>query len=106
MENDVLKMNWSPCFLAFTLAGCATALTPQGSSVRLVDNQANYQCVFVASVAGSNSMGNSTAHDAEGAMNQVRNKAANLGANAVRVINVSTTVEVTTVVGEALDCEF
>lgn len=88
------------------LSGCATALTPQGASVRLVDNQSDHKCVFVATVTGSNSMGNSTAHDAEGALNQVRNKAAKLGANAVRIINVSTTIEVTTVVGEALNCEF
>ncbi len=51
-------------------------------------------------------MGNSTAHDTEGAMNQVRNKAANLGANAIRILNVATTVEVTTVAAEALACEF
>lgn len=102
----MFKTNFSPCLLAFILTGCATALTQEGASVRLVDDHSDYQCVFVASVTGSNSMGNTTAHDAEGAMNQVRNKAADLGANAVRVVNVSSTIEVTTVVGEALNCEF
>ncbi|MBT8124701.1 MAG: DUF4156 domain-containing protein [Gammaproteobacteria bacterium] len=89
-----------------TIWGCATPLTEQGSRVRLVQSQSDFNCNFVGTVTGSNSMGNSTAHDAEGAMNQLRNKAANLGANAVRVINVSTTEAVTTTVGEALSCQF
>lgn len=88
------------------IAGCATALTEPGSKVRLVQDQSDHDCTFVASVTGSNSMGNTTAHDAEGAMNQLRNKAAELGANAVRVISVSTTQQVTTTVGEALSCQF
>jgi uncharacterized protein YbjQ (UPF0145 family) len=93
-------------FIVILLSGCATALTEQGAKVRLVQTQSEHNCSFVATVTGSNSMGNSTAHDAEGAMNQLRNKAANLGANAVRVINVSTTEAVTTTVGEALNCQF
>jgi uncharacterized protein YbjQ (UPF0145 family) len=51
-------------------------------------------------------MGNSTAHDAEGAMNELRNKAASYGANAVRVINIDSSPVVTTAVGEALNCKF
>ena len=93
-------------FFLLLLTGCATALTESGSSVRLVQMQSDHNCEFVATVTGSNSMGNSTAHDAEGAMNQLRNKAANMGANAVRVISVSTTAETTTTVGEALNCQF
>ncbi|MEH6557642.1 MAG: DUF4156 domain-containing protein [Oceanicoccus sp.] len=88
------------------ISGCATTLTESGTKVRLVQDQSDHDCTFVATVTGSNSMGNSTAHDAEGAMNQLRNKAADLGANAVRVISVSTTEAVTTTVGEALNCKF
>lgn len=84
--------------------GCATQLTPEGTSVRLVND--NAECEFVGTVSGSNSMGMSTAHDAEGAMNTLRNKAAKMGANAIRVINVDSNSEVTTAVAEALLCKF
>ncbi len=93
-------------FLTFILFGCATALTESGTKVRLVQMQSDFDCSFVGTVTGSNSMGNTTAHDAEGAMNQLRNKAANIGANAVRVLSVSFSEAVTTTVGEALNCQF
>lgn len=93
-------------FVGLLLAGCAASLTTGGSQIRLVDKQSDYKCKFVGTVAGSNSMGNTTAHDAEGAMNELRNKAAKLGANSVRVINIDSSVLVTTVVGEALICDF
>ena len=104
MFKKKLVLYFSAVVIALT--GCATELTQEGAAIRLVDNQADYNCRFVGAVTGSNSLGNSTAHDAEGAMNQSRNKAAELGANAIRVINVSTTTEVTAIVGEALKCEF
>jgi uncharacterized protein YbjQ (UPF0145 family) len=88
----------------FLVLGCATQLTPEGSSVRLVSD--NAECDFVGTVSGSNSMGSSTAHDADGAMNDLRNKAAVMGANAVKIINVDSDSEATTAVAEALDCDF
>lgn len=90
----------------FLLSGCAATLTQQGAQVRLIDRQSDYKCKFVGTVTGSNSMGNTTAHDAEGAMNELRNKAAAIGANAVRVMNIDSSALVTTAVGEALNCEF
>ena len=97
-------------YLLFTVViivnGCATQLTDQGARVRLVDSQANYKCEFIATVTGSNSMGNNKAHDSQGAMNEMRNRAAELGANAVRLINLDVTYETTTALGEALKCEF
>jgi uncharacterized protein YbjQ (UPF0145 family) len=90
--------------LFFVVFGCATQLTPEGSSVRLVSDTA--KCKFIGTVTGSNSMGSSTAQDADGAMNQLRNKAAAMGANAVKIINIDSNSEVTTAVAEALDCDF
>lgn len=84
--------------------GCATQLTPEGSSVRLVSD--NAECDFVGTVSGSNSVGSSTAHDADGAMNELRNKAAAMGANAVKIVNVDSNSNVTTAVAEALNCNF
>ncbi len=46
------------------------------------------------------------AHDAEGAMNEIMNKAAKAGANAIRVVNIDSNIDTTVVVGEALNCQF
>lgn len=89
----------TPIFFAL---GCAVQLTQEGSAVRLVDDKDG--CEFVGTVAGSNAMGVSTAQDAEGAMNDLRNKAAEMGANAIRMINVDSTAESTTALAEALRC--
>lgn len=93
-------------FIIFVVVGCATQLTEQGASVRLVDKQSDYQCEFIATVTGSNSLGNNKAHDAQGAMNEMRNNAAVLGANAVRLLHLDVTYETTTALGEALKCKF
>ena len=87
----------------FLVFGCATQLTPGGTSVRLVSD--NTECDFVGTVSGSNSMGMTTAHDADGAMNAMRNKAAAMGANAIKIVNVDSNSEVTTAVAEALNCD-
>ena len=47
-------------------------------------------------------MGMTTGHDADGAMNALRNKAAAMGANAVKIINVDSDSEATTAIEEAL----
>lgn len=39
-------------------------------------------------------------------MNELRNKAAAMGANAVKIVNVDSNSEVTTAVAEALHCDF
>ena len=91
----------APIILIF---GCATQLTLEGSSVRLVSDATG--CDFVGTVSGSNSMGSSTSHDADGAMNSLRNKAAAMGANAVKIINVDSDDVATTAIAEALSCDF
>jgi uncharacterized protein YbjQ (UPF0145 family) len=90
--------------LVFAVFGCATQLTLEGSSVRVVNDGG--ECKFIGIVSGSTSMGMSTSHDAEGAMNALRNKAAAMGANAIRIINVDSDSDATTAVAEALACEF
>ncbi len=91
----------APIILTF---GCATQLTLEGSSVRLVSDATG--CDFVGTVSGSNSMGISTSQDADGAMNALRNKAAAMGANAVKIISVDTNDVATTAIAEALSCDF
>ena len=86
----------------FGVAGCVTELTPEGSSVRIVSD--SEECEVLGTVSASNSMGMSTAEEAEGALNGMRNKAAEMGANAVRIITVDSNMEVSTALGEALNC--
>ena len=85
------------------VAGCVTQLTAEGSSVRIVTDSGG--CEFIGTVSAANSMGLSTAEEADGAMNALRNKAAAMGANAVRIINVDSDAGVTTALAEALACE-
>ncbi len=90
-----------PAILAL---GCAAELTTEGSSVQIVDDKSS--CQFLGTVIGFNSMGVNMAHNTEGAMNDLRNKAAQMGANAVKIIDVDTVPEGTTALGEALSCNF
>jgi hypothetical protein len=53
-------------------------------------------------LGGSNSRGPSTGAGAEGALNEVRNRADQLGANAIRVISVDSDELSRTAVAEAL----
>jgi uncharacterized protein YbjQ (UPF0145 family) len=86
------------------LTGCATALTPQGAAIVMVDNQ--HDCSFIGSVTGSNAMGMGRAHDADGALNEMRNKASQMGANAVQVISITSNSNDTVAIGKALKCNF
>ncbi len=87
----------------FAVQGCVTQLTPEGSSVRIASE--SDECEFIGTVSASNSMGMSTADEAEGALNELRNKAADMGANAVRIINMDSDMAVTTALAEALKCD-
>ncbi|MDJ0938122.1 MAG: DUF4156 domain-containing protein [Woeseiaceae bacterium] len=83
-------------------AGCATQLTEEGSSVQLITDAA--ECESLGTVSASNTMAMTPSQDADGAMNRLRNKAAEMGANAVRIIDVSSAPEGTTAIAEALNC--
>jgi uncharacterized protein YbjQ (UPF0145 family) len=91
---------------AYFFTGCIVKPTLESKSIRIVDKQTDYKCKFITTVTGSGSMGWTTAHDAEGAMNEVRNDAAKAGANAIRIININSDMDTTVVVAEALKCKF
>ncbi len=101
---------------AIVLTGCATApATPQGAAVELV-TQRPANCKFLGEVTGSH--GNVFSGDfitdeklIQGARNDLRNKAAALGANVVQVQDTinskhpySAGIVKSTVVGAALAC--
>ena len=84
--------------------GCAVELTKDGSSVQIVNDKSN--CEFLGTVTGFHQGGGSIPRNTEGAMNDLRNKAAQMGANALQIIDVDTIPEGSTTLGEALNCTF
>ena len=61
------------------LQACVTQLASEASNVRVITDPKEYNCEFRGVVTGSASMGWTTAHDAEGAFNDIMNKAAKKG---------------------------
>ena len=93
------------------LNGCTEApikLSPEGSQLRIV-NEKNVDCCCKNKgiVTASRVYEWSTvAIENESALNEVRNKAAALGANAIKIVHMQTTFQGTSVTAEALLVEF
>jgi uncharacterized protein YbjQ (UPF0145 family) len=99
------KMKKSLSLLPIVLVlGCATELTVEGSSVQIVDDKSN--CEFLGTVTGFQTGGGSMDRNTDSAMNDLRNEAAQMGANAVKMIDVDVVPQGTTALGEALYCTF
>ena len=86
------------------LQGCVVSPTPESNKIRIVTSDSN--CKYISTVTGSGSVGWTTAHDAEGAMNEVRNDAASVGANAIQILNINSDALTSVVVAQALICDF
>ena len=84
--------------------GCATELTVDGSSVQIVDDKSS--CEFLGTVTGYQTGGGSMERNTDSAMNDLRNEVAQMGANAVKMIDVDVVPQGTTALGEALYCTF
>lgn len=92
--------------LILLAVGCTTALTQQGTVVRLVEEKNAHGCEFLGTVSAFDTMGASTGHESQNALNEARNKAAKLGANAIKIVHMQTTFQGTSVTAEALQCSF
>lgn len=90
----------------FFLQGCVTQMSPQAKGVRLITDAAQYNCEFKGIVTGSASLGWTTAHNAEGAFNDVMNKAAKKGANAILISDSDSNSDQSTAVAGAYLCDF
>ena len=86
--------------------GCTTPLTQNGSTIRIIERKEGYQFKFLGTVSGFDTMGISTGAESGNALNEVRNKAAALGANAIKIVHMQTTFQGTSVTAEALLVEF
>ena len=69
------------------LFGCTTTLTTEGQSIKVVDEKAAKECEFVDFISEINSTGLSAKGEMENALVEARNKAAELGANALQIID-------------------
>jgi uncharacterized protein YbjQ (UPF0145 family) len=88
------------------LTGCATVGTEAGYAVRPITNEQKINAKYLGIVTGSFSFGWSTAEDADGALNEVRNKAAELGGNAIYIVSSDSDSFTTTVVAEVYFYDF
>ncbi len=83
----------------FLLTGCVVSATEEGMAVRVIDTQSDYDCKFVREVTG---------YGTASAMIQIRNRAAKLGANAVRINHLGHFDDggSAILIAEALNCVF
>lgn len=84
---------------------CVPRLTDRGATVQVAPDEVTIKdCRFRGSVTGSASKGLSKDQDVKGALNEVRNKSALLGANTVLVVSSDSLFENTVIKGLAYDC--
>lgn len=100
-----IQLFFIPVFLV-ALQSCSTPLTAIGSTVRVVDNKDHHKCKFVSVVSGFDTLGATTGHEAENTLNEIRNKAAKLNANGIKIMHMETTFQGTSATAEVLRCKF
>lgn len=101
-END-LKNVVLVCGLA-AVAGCTTELSQEATKVRRIPASIESGCQFLGPVSGAEYWGMSIADDAESALNQVRNKVAEMGGNAYVINGSSSTYEGSIYQADAYRC--
>ena len=89
---------------ALLLAGCSSALTPEGAKVQEADEKMVAQCSFLGSVTGISMAGNTQTQAMERARNGARDQAAKLGATHVVLGDMTPARRSYTVSGRAYRC--
>jgi hypothetical protein len=95
----------SGVLLFIGLLGCIPFISSKGSLVH-IDNNAEVirNCKSLGTVKGSASLGWSKAMKVKISLNEIRNKAALLGANTVLIVSTDSMFEGTVITGVAYDC--
>ena len=107
--RTVANMKCGNCailLLVFLAQACSTTLTASGSIVRIVDDKAEHDCRFLSTLSAFDTLGINTGKESENAMNELRNKAAEIDANGLKILHMETTFQGTSVTAEALRCNF
>lgn len=87
--------------------GCVSSVTSTGSKIRLVSESQKESCQYLGIVTAHAGFGWSSAHNTEGVLNELRNKVAKLGGNAMFLHDTDTAGMFSQQVagsGEALVC--
>ena len=79
--------------LVTLIVSCSSALTSKGKQVRLISSTQKQYCNYIDFITESDNMGWDAGHNRENSLNQARNKAAELGGNAIFLISNSTASE-------------
>jgi len=90
----------------FLVSGCVTALTTEGTGVRIVESKSQHDCNFVSTLSAFDATGFDKGQQSENALNELRNKAAKAGMNGVRIIDLGTSTNGASVTAEGLRCKF
>jgi uncharacterized protein YbjQ (UPF0145 family) len=91
------------CFIS----SCATPLTDLGANVRVTNQyQEVSQCKKLVQITSSSNWGGvaATGVGFESAMNQLKNKAAQMGGNAIKTLAISNTMGGTSMIGDVYKC--
>ena len=95
-------------FVAISLSGCATTLSNKGALVRVTNQSEDVRsCKYLGQVSSSSSWGGfaATGVGFESAMNELKNKAADMGANVLLTQVISNTMGGTRMIGDAYYCQ-
>ena len=99
------SMKWLATFLGLVLlTACTTTLTQTGAQVRVVDETNSSGCQFIATVSADSEWGANATAESENALNALRNKAAGLGANAIKIMHMGFDSGVMVASAQALRC--
>jgi len=90
--------------LVLGAAACSTELTTQAQLVRQIPAETKPSCKFLGPVSGMELLGWSTSHDAESALNKVRNKVAERGGNAFVLNNMTSSYDGSNAQADAYLC--
>ena len=95
-------------FASTFVSGCATTLSNKGAFVRVTNQSEEVQnCKYLGQVSASSSWGGfaATGIGFESAMNELKNKAAEMGANVLLTQVISNTMGGTRMIGDAYYCQ-
>ena len=92
--------------MLFCVAACTTTLDPKASTVRVLDDVDGHDCKFISVLTSFDTFGANTGKEIENAMNELRNKAVQVDANAVEILSMQSYKKGTNITANALRCEF
>ncbi len=91
----------------YSISGCATKLSPEARSIRVITKTEMVEnCIYLGQLNSSSMLGDSfTGVGFESAMNELKNNAAKIGADALFIQIISNTVGGTRMIGDAYKCK-